>query len=105
MYRADLLSHDDERATFEIECSAGTYIRTLVVDLDDAYCESLRRTAIGPFDVGPTRATFVPPRLDALAFMPEVRLGPDEARASLATGSRSPGEGGRRRAARATPTA
>lgn len=36
---------------FLIECSAGTYIRTLISELGDAYCTALRRTAIGPFDV------------------------------------------------------
>jgi tRNA pseudouridine55 synthase len=40
-----------ERAGYEIECSAGTYVRSLVADLNDAYCLELRRTAIGPFDV------------------------------------------------------
>ena len=42
---------EGERAEFEIECSSGTYVRSLVADLGDAYCESLRRTAIGPFGV------------------------------------------------------
>ncbi|HEX9967113.1 MAG TPA: tRNA pseudouridine(55) synthase TruB [Solirubrobacterales bacterium] len=51
VYRADLLGHDGERAEYEIECSAGTYVRTLVETLGDAYCEQLRRTAIGPFRV------------------------------------------------------
>lgn len=51
VHRAELLSNDGERAHYEIECSAGTYIRTLVEMLDDAYCEELRRTAIGPFRV------------------------------------------------------
>jgi tRNA pseudouridine55 synthase len=51
VHRAELLSGDGERAHYEIECSAGTYIRTLVETLDDAYCEELRRTAIGPFRV------------------------------------------------------
>jgi tRNA pseudouridine55 synthase len=51
VYRAELLSGDAERAQYEIECSAGTYVRTLVETLDDAYCEALRRTAIGPFRV------------------------------------------------------
>ena len=32
-----------DRAEFEIECSSGTYVRSLVADLGDAYCESLRR--------------------------------------------------------------
>jgi tRNA pseudouridine55 synthase len=51
VHRAELLSADGERAHYEIECSAGTYVRTLVETLDDAYCEELRRTAIGPFRV------------------------------------------------------
>jgi tRNA pseudouridine55 synthase len=51
VHRAELLSSDGERAHYEIECSAGTYIRTLVETLDDAYCEELRRSAIGPFRV------------------------------------------------------
>jgi tRNA pseudouridine55 synthase len=51
VYRADLLRSDAESAEYEIECSAGTYIRTLVETLDDAYCAALRRTAIGPFAI------------------------------------------------------
>lgn len=49
--RAELLSSDGERAHYEIECSAGTYVRTLIETLDDAYCEALRRTAVGPFRI------------------------------------------------------
>ena len=48
-----------ERAGYEIECSAGTYVRSLIADLSDAYCLELRRTAIGPFDV---RDAVAPPR-------------------------------------------
>ena len=51
VYRAELLGSDAERAEYEIECSAGTYVRVLVETLGDAYCERLRRTAIGPFRV------------------------------------------------------
>jgi tRNA pseudouridine55 synthase len=51
VYRAELLGHDEETARYEVECSAGTYIRTLVETLGDAYCSELRRTAIGPFKV------------------------------------------------------
>jgi tRNA pseudouridine55 synthase len=51
VYRAELLDRDSESARYEIECSAGTYIRTLIETLDDAYCSELRRTAIGPFKV------------------------------------------------------
>ena len=51
VYRAELLSREGNLARYEIECSAGTYVRTLVETLGDAYCAELRRTAIGPFRV------------------------------------------------------
>jgi tRNA pseudouridine55 synthase len=51
VHRAELLSNEGEFAHFEIECSAGTYVRTLVETLGDAYCSDLRRTAVGPFQV------------------------------------------------------
>lgn len=51
VYRAELLASDPESATYEIECSTGTYVRTLIETLEDAYCSELRRTAIGPFRV------------------------------------------------------
>jgi tRNA pseudouridine55 synthase len=38
-------------AAYEIECGSGTYVRSLIADLGDAYCLELRRTAIGPFEV------------------------------------------------------
>jgi tRNA pseudouridine55 synthase len=42
---------DGDRAAFAIACSSGTYVRSLIADLGDAYCLELRRTAIGPFAV------------------------------------------------------
>jgi tRNA pseudouridine55 synthase len=47
----ELLERDPESARYEIECSKGTYVRTLIETLEDAYCAELRRTAIGPFRV------------------------------------------------------
>jgi tRNA pseudouridine55 synthase len=49
-----------DRAGYLIECSSGTYVRSLIADLGDAYCEELRRTAIGPFDA--SDAVPPPPR-------------------------------------------
>jgi tRNA pseudouridine55 synthase len=46
------------RAAFAIECGSGTYVRSLIADLGDAYCLELRRTAIGPFEV---RDALAPP--------------------------------------------
>jgi tRNA pseudouridine55 synthase len=39
------------RAGYEIECAAGTYVRSLIAALNDAYCVELRRTGVGPFEV------------------------------------------------------
>ena len=78
VHRAERLALDGETATFEIECSAGTYVRQLVAALDDAYCAELRRIAIGPFSVEDAGAELAP--ADALAFMPAVELDADRAR-------------------------
>jgi tRNA pseudouridine55 synthase len=51
IYRAELLERDGATARYEIECSSGTYVRTLIETLGDAYCAELRRTGIGPFRV------------------------------------------------------
>jgi tRNA pseudouridine55 synthase len=51
IHRAELLREDGELARYEIECSSGTYVRTLIETLGDAYCVELRRTAVGPFRV------------------------------------------------------
>jgi tRNA pseudouridine55 synthase len=78
VYRADLLAHEGERATFEIECSAGTYVRTLIADLGDAYCEELERTAVGPFVL--ERAGSELSLAEALDFLPARSLDADEER-------------------------
>lgn len=49
--RFELLERDGNLCTFEVDCSSGTYVRSLIADLGDAYCEELRRLAIGPFRV------------------------------------------------------
>lgn len=51
VHRFELLDRGADWAELEIECSSGTYVRSLVAELGDAYCESLRRTAIGAFSV------------------------------------------------------
>src|SRR5262249_5352915 len=78
VYRADALSSDSERASFEIECSSGTYVRTLIETLKDAYCEALRRTAIGPFQV-PEAETGEISVEELMSFLPERMLDDEEA--------------------------
>jgi tRNA pseudouridine55 synthase len=78
--RFELLWRDGERAAFAIECSSGTYVRSLVRDLGDAYCLELRRTGIGAFDVADADPERIMPIDDALAFLPAVELGPGDAK-------------------------
>ncbi len=58
IYSLELLNFDEKKNELEINvnCSAGTYIRTLAHDIGQklgcgAYCKELRRTNIGEFDV------------------------------------------------------
>ena len=81
VYRGELLWRDGERAGFEIECSAGTYVRTLIADLGDAYCDELERTAIGPFRLEDADPERIVPLAEALAFLPERPLGETDAAA------------------------
>jgi tRNA pseudouridine55 synthase len=80
VYGWRVLRRDDERAELEIECSAGTYMRQLVADLGDAYCEELERTAIGPFVLAAADPERIVPLAEALAFLPGRELGAEEAR-------------------------
>ena len=91
VHRAELLWHEDDRASFEIECSAGTYVRTLIADLGDAYCEELERTAIGPFRLADAHPDRLVPLGEALAFLPARALSEDEA-AAVRHGRRIGGE-------------
>jgi tRNA pseudouridine55 synthase len=78
--RFEQLWREGDRAAFAIDCSSGTYVRTLVADLGDAYCLELRRTGIGAFDVADADEERIVPLGDALGFLPEVPLGPGDAR-------------------------
>jgi tRNA pseudouridine55 synthase len=76
--RFELLWRDGARAAFAIECGSGTYVRSLIAGLGDAYCEELRRTGIGPFDVADAGRFLALD--DALSFLPAVELSGEEAR-------------------------
>lgn len=80
VYRAELLACDSEHARYEIECAAGTYVRTLIETLEDAYCDELRRTAIGDFVV-PEEEPVALAADELLSFMPERKA--DEREADL----------------------
>jgi tRNA pseudouridine55 synthase len=80
VHRFEQRWHSGDRRAFTIACSSGTYVRTLIAALGDAYCESLRRTKIGAFDVRHADPERLVGLNDALDFVPELRLEPELAR-------------------------
>jgi tRNA pseudouridine55 synthase len=89
--RFELLGRSGDEAEFAIECSSGTYVRSLIADLGDAYCLELRRTRIGPFAVEDADPELVIPLDDALAFLPERALDAEAGRRA-SHGTAVPGE-------------
>ncbi len=80
VYRFEQLWHRGDRRAFVIECSSGTYVRSLIADLGDAYCEQLRRTRIGDFDVSAADPERPVALAQALAFLDAVQLDAEQAR-------------------------
>jgi tRNA pseudouridine55 synthase len=78
VHRFEQLWREGDQVGLEIECSSGTYVRQLVADLGDAYCEELERTAIGPFRLEDADPERVVPLEDALSFLPEHALSETE---------------------------
>ncbi|MGD0196421.1 MAG: tRNA pseudouridine(55) synthase TruB [Solirubrobacteraceae bacterium] len=79
IYAAEELWRDGTRVALRISCSSGTYIRSLVADLGDAYCVALRRTRIGPFDAAGAWSTEGPAELVDIRtacepFLPVIEL-------------------------------
>lgn len=90
VYDFQELGRDGDQVRLAVHCSTGTYIRTLVAELGDGYCLELRRTAVGPwsiddamplaaFDTRAAVADHLIPLDRALAFLPTVRLSPEQA--------------------------
>ncbi len=96
VYRIDFLRKSGDRVEFEVECSAGTYVRTLCHDMGrqlgcGAHMTRLTRTRVGMFDLenGLTLEDLVAavgdgslpqkliPQERALDFLPEIRVKKD----------------------------
>ena len=80
VYRFSETWREGSRRVFEIECSSGTYVRSLIAGLGDAYCQELRRMRIGPFDVADAEPEVLVGLDQGLRFLPEVRLDAEQAR-------------------------
>ncbi len=80
VHRFEQLWRAEDRAAFAIQCSAGTYVRTLISDLGDAYCLELRRTAIGAFRIEDAHPARMVGLQEALSFLPVIELDADAAK-------------------------
>jgi tRNA pseudouridine55 synthase len=78
--RFDEVWREGDRRAFAIGCSSGTYVRSLIADLGDAYCVELRRTAIGAFTVAEADRDRPIALDDALAFLPALALDAEQGR-------------------------
>jgi tRNA pseudouridine55 synthase len=70
VHRFEETRRDGSERDFMIECSSGTYVRSLIADLGDAYCTALRRTRIGEFDVADADDERLLPLAQVLASIP-----------------------------------
>jgi tRNA pseudouridine55 synthase len=70
VYRFEETRRAGSERDFVIECSSGTYVRSLIADLGDAYCTALRRTRIGDFDVADADPLRLLPLEQALVHIP-----------------------------------
>jgi tRNA pseudouridine55 synthase len=85
--RLELIRFDEQAqlAELTLDCASGTYVRQLVIDLGEicgtgAFCETLERLAIGPFELEAADEGRLIPLAEALDFLPEHVLAPGEAR-------------------------
>jgi tRNA pseudouridine55 synthase len=105
VHRFELAALDPEKqtATFEISCSSGTYVRSLISDLatslgSGAYLTALRRTSVGHLTVEnasssqnllpETLHNHIIPALDVIAHLPEVTVTEEMGRALVCHGRR-----------------
>jgi len=105
--RLDLLALEGDEAVLRVDCSKGTYVRVLAEDLGaalscGAYLAGLRRTRVGPLELGgavtlaelealdlPARRAALLPADALLSGLPRVELDETEA-ARFALGQRLP---------------
>lgn len=93
VHALELISHEPPHATFEVSCSSGTYIRTLISDLansldTEAYLTALRRTSVGDLHLKnavnpdkvsqPTIHSHIIPGAEVISHLPVVSVGEEE---------------------------
>lgn len=80
VYRAERMELDGDRAVFEIDCAGGTYIRSVVETLDDAYCAELVRTRVGDLSLDDADSERLLDPLGVVSHLDRCELSESEAR-------------------------
>ena len=80
VYRAERMELSGETAVFEIDCAGGTYIRSVVATLEDAYCAELVRTRVGELRLEDADPERILDPLEVLSHLERRDLTDDEAR-------------------------
>jgi tRNA pseudouridine55 synthase len=73
VYALDIAARDDSTLTLDLHVGSGTYVRSIAEALG-GHCVSLRRTAVGPFEVGEADAERLLPAREALERLPPEAL-------------------------------
>lgn len=80
VYRAERMSLEGETAVFEIDCAGGTYIRSVVETLEDAYCAELVRTRVGDLSLDDADPERILDPMGVLSHLERRDLTEDQAR-------------------------
>jgi tRNA pseudouridine55 synthase len=67
VYELEIVAHDGDTVTLDMRVSSGTYVRAIAAELG-GHCVTLRRTAVGPFDVADA---VTPDAFDPALLIPE----------------------------------
>jgi tRNA pseudouridine55 synthase len=69
VYRAERMALDGDQAVIDIDCAGGTYIRSVVGTLEDAYCAELVRTRVGELSLDDADPEAILDPLDVLSHL------------------------------------
>ena len=97
VHALDVIAYTGQTVTLDVRVSSGTYIRSIAIALG-GHCATLRRTAVGPFEVDEADPERLIPPSEALARLPAEAVAqvPEGVRAAvLALGEAGVGLSGR----------
>ena len=95
VHALDVISYSGDSVELDLRVSSGTYIRAIAEALG-GHCRTLRRTAVGPFEIAEADAERIVPAAEALGRLPADALArvEESVRTSVLALGEAPGEAG-----------